>query len=72
MKRAETITEKVTNATIVTELSGMRMAETTGDRLPVMAKLSPTTLYKNERPMLIKTIRMLVRLNPRKSGRCLN
>ena len=44
LNRADNDTDTVTKVTIDTELSGIKMAETTGDKLPVMAKLSPTTL----------------------------
>ena len=69
---AETYTANVTNATIETELMGIRMAETMGERFPVTAKLRPTMLYKKDSPMLIKTIRMAVWLKRRNQGRFRN
>ena len=38
----------VVKATIVTELTGIKIAATTGDRYPCTAKVRPTILYKNE------------------------
>ena len=52
LKRADIKTDTVTKATMVTELSGIRMADTTGERFPVVAKLNPTTLYRNDSVIL--------------------
>lgn len=56
-RRAMRRTLIVVKATTVIELSGMRIAATTGDRSPRKAKLSPPRLYRNEMPKLARTIR---------------
>ena len=39
---------KVAKATTETELTGIKIAATTGDKFPEMANEIPTMLYKNE------------------------
>ena len=50
----------VVNKTTLMELKGIKIAATTGDNCPVTAKYKPTILYKNEIPMLILIIEMVL------------
>ena len=45
----------VTKATILMELTGIRMAATIGERFALSAKLSPTRLYRIEMIQLVNT-----------------
>ena len=62
----------VANATTLTELRGMRMAEISGVRNPAAAKEMPKALYRKEMAKLAVTMRMLVPEKRMKSGNFLN
>ncbi len=44
------VTETLAKVTTVTELKGISMAATTGDKTPCTAKERPTRLYRNDIP----------------------
>ena len=46
---AEKVVAKVTNVTMLIELTGINIAAINGDNKPCTAKLNPTILYKIER-----------------------
>ncbi len=64
--------ENVANVTTLTELIGINIAATKGERLPCTAKYKPIKLYTNEIMKLMITIKNEILVNLIKSGSCLN
>ena len=66
--RSYQLTMSTTSPTTETELTGINMADTSGDRCPVMAKDSPTMLYKNEKAKATFTTPCIRETKVRKPG----
>ena len=54
--RPDKLTVSVANATTLIELTGIKTAAISGERVPCTAKKIPATLYRNEIKKLILTI----------------